>query len=175
MEKLVKHQYVLQMFSQYGELRPTNGFRVLASLLQRRRSPEANQILHDVWPSHGLLHYIYIFGCKLHCVQVLRSPILAALLHGTPATGVSQTLRYGKRMELRNFRRGRHLYSGGQPSRCASAHIVVFLLIEMLSGVWSQVSPRKHVLDGGAHWRNLANTIEPSMCVGDAAFFVKLL
>jgi len=30
-----------------------NGFRVLASLLQRRRSPEANQTLHDVWPSHG--------------------------------------------------------------------------------------------------------------------------
>jgi len=27
------------------------------------------------------------------CVQVLRSPILAALLHGTPAAGVSQTLR----------------------------------------------------------------------------------
>jgi len=33
-----------------------NGFRVLASLLQRRRSPEVNQTLHDVWPSHGLLH-----------------------------------------------------------------------------------------------------------------------
>jgi len=23
---------------------------------------------------------------------------------------------------------------------------------------------------GGAHWRNLANAIEPSMCGGDAAF-----
>jgi len=39
-----------------------NGFRVLPSLLQRRRSPEANQTLHDVWPSAGLVHYIYIFG-----------------------------------------------------------------------------------------------------------------
>jgi len=28
-----------------------NGFRVLPSSLQRRRSPEANQTLHDVWPS----------------------------------------------------------------------------------------------------------------------------
>jgi len=28
-----------------------NGFRVLASLLQRRRSAEANQTLHGVWPS----------------------------------------------------------------------------------------------------------------------------
>jgi len=38
------------------------GFRVLASLLQRRCSPEANQTLHDVWPSLGLVHYICIFG-----------------------------------------------------------------------------------------------------------------
>jgi len=38
-----------------------NGFRVLASLLQRRRSTEANQTLHDVSPSPVLLHYIYIF------------------------------------------------------------------------------------------------------------------
>ena len=35
-----------------------NGFRVLPSLLLRRRSPEANQTLHDVWPSPGLVHYI---------------------------------------------------------------------------------------------------------------------
>jgi len=71
-----------------------NGFRVLAALVQRRRSPEASQTLHDVWPSPGLLHYIYIFGgsCPLmefchvqssRYVQVLRFPILAALLHGT--------------------------------------------------------------------------------------------
>ena len=32
-----------------------NGFRVLPSLLQGRRSPEANQTLHDVWPSPGLV------------------------------------------------------------------------------------------------------------------------
>jgi len=87
------------------------GFRVLASLLQRRRSPEANQTLHDVWSSPGLLHYIYSFGsscpatkfCQVQYaryVQVLRSPILAALLHGTPAAGVSQTLRLGTRNRI---------------------------------------------------------------------------
>ena len=81
-----------------------NSFRYLASFIARHRSPEANQNLHDVWPSPVLLHYIYIFGssCPLtefrHMqnslyVQVLRSPILTALLHGTPAAGVSQTLR----------------------------------------------------------------------------------
>jgi len=30
-------------------------------------------------------------------------------------------------MELRNFRRGRHLYSAGRPSRLASVHILVRL------------------------------------------------
>jgi len=38
-----------------------NGFRILASLLQRRRSPEANQTLHDAWPFPGQVHYIYTF------------------------------------------------------------------------------------------------------------------
>jgi len=32
-----------------------NGFRVLAASLQRRHSTEANQTLHGVWPSPGLV------------------------------------------------------------------------------------------------------------------------
>ena len=32
------------------------------------------------------------------------------------------------------------------------------------------MSPRKHVLDGDAHWCNRLNTIEPSVFVGSAAF-----
>jgi len=66
-----------------------NGFRVLRSLLQRRRSPETNQTLHNVWPSPALAQCIYIFGCSCPLmefypvqnslyVQVLRSPILPA-------------------------------------------------------------------------------------------------
>jgi len=39
-----------------------NGFRVLASLLQRRRSMEANHTFHNVWPLPRLIDYIYIFG-----------------------------------------------------------------------------------------------------------------
>jgi len=88
-----------------------NGFRVLSSLLQRRRSPEANQTLNDVWLSPGLVHYMYIFrgSCpltefyqvqNLPDVKVLRSPILAALLYGTPAAGISQTLWRGTRNEI---------------------------------------------------------------------------
>ena len=81
-----------------------NRFHVLAALLQRRRSPAANQTLHDVWPSPGLVHYIYTFGgsspltefCQVQnslCVQVLRCHTLPALLHGTWVVGISQTLR----------------------------------------------------------------------------------
>jgi len=81
-----------------------NGFRVLAWLLQWRRSTNVNQTSYDVWPSPGLVHYVCIFGgsCPLTeffqvqtslRVQVLRSPIFAALLHSTRAVGVSQTLR----------------------------------------------------------------------------------
>jgi len=39
-----------------------NTLRVLASLLQRRRSMEVNQTLHYDWLSPDLVHYIYIFG-----------------------------------------------------------------------------------------------------------------
>ena len=114
-------QYLLHMFSQYGERRPTNGwdrlvslasqqiskgFCVLASLLHRRRSTEINQTLHDVWPSPELVHYIYCIysfaslapernsaRCKIYFAsQVLRYPILAALLHGTRSVDISQTL-----------------------------------------------------------------------------------
>ena len=53
-----------------------NGFPILDSLLQRRRSPEDNQTLHHVWPSPGLVRYIYIFhdSCP---VNSLKSPSLA--------------------------------------------------------------------------------------------------
>ena len=45
--------------------------------------------------------------------------VLAALLHGTLVVGVSQTAA---------FKRGRHLYSAGRPSRWAFAHISSFLM-----------------------------------------------
>jgi len=83
-----------------------NGFRILALLLCRCCSVEVNQTLHDVWPSPPLLHCTYIFwgSCSLTefcqaqnslCVQVLHSPVLAALLHGSRAVGVSKTLLRG--------------------------------------------------------------------------------
>ena len=103
-----------------------NGFRVLlASLLQRRCSTEANQTLHDVWPSHARLHYIYTFGgccpvtefCQVQnsvCVlQVLRSRI----------GSVTARHHCGCQPNFAALNTGRHLYSAGRPSRWALAHI----------------------------------------------------
>ena len=119
-----------------------NGFSVLPSLPQRRRSPEANQTLYDAWPSPGLVYYIYFFGGSysltefwpvqnslyVQVLRKLRSPIYwprycSALEQRASAKlcGVVQG------MELRNFRRGRHLYPAGRPSRWA--HILVFNLL----------------------------------------------
>ena len=75
----------------WGTAANFNGFCVLASLLRQRRSTEVNQTLIDVWPSPGLVHYIYILGgscpltefCQVQnslCIEVLRSPIFSALL-----------------------------------------------------------------------------------------------
>jgi len=107
-----------------------NGFCVLAALLQRRRSTEANQTLHGVWPSHGLVHYIYIFGgscpvtefCQvqnsLSILQVLRSCILVALLHGTWAVGASQTLRRWAQGGASYIRQGDHHVGHWPHSSC---------------------------------------------------------
>jgi len=145
--KLIKQQYFLQMSWQYGELRPISGWdrftslghpanfnrlRVLASLLQRRRSPEANQTLHDLWSSPELVHYIYIYTflgvfalpliefCHVQnslwsksCVLVYWQRYYTALQQRASAKlcGAVQG------MELRKFRRRRHLYSARRPSR----------------------------------------------------------
>jgi len=87
----------------WGTQANLNSFRVLASLLQRRRLPEVNQTLHDVWPSATLcIHFRGLLPLTEFClvqnllyIQVLRCHILAVLLHGTPATGITQTLRHG--------------------------------------------------------------------------------
>jgi len=113
-----------------------NGFRVLPSLLQRRRSPQANQTLHDAWPSPGLVHYVYVSGAlaplmqfcpvqNLLYVQILRSPILKTLLHGTPAAGVSQTLRRGTRNRPTELSQSPPPIFGWVAITLASAHILV--------------------------------------------------
>jgi len=54
------------------------------------------------------------------CVQILRSPILAALLHGTRAVGSAKLYGVVQGMEIRNFRSytadGHHVVGHGPHS-----------------------------------------------------------
>jgi len=102
-----------------------NGFRVFPSLLQRRRSTEVNQTLHDVWPSPGLVYYVYIFGgscplmdfvlCKIHLTS--KSCVLLFWQRYCTARQQRASAKLIQGMDLLNFRRGRHLYSAERPSR----------------------------------------------------------
>jgi len=101
-----------------------------------------NQTLHDVWPSPGLVHYIYTFSgafapwlnfarCKLHFAS--KSCVLLYWDWQHYCTALDQWASAKlcgvvQGMELRNFSRGRHLYSAGQPSRWTWAHILVVFL-----------------------------------------------
>jgi len=92
-----------------------NGFRIFVSSLHRRRLTEINQTSHGVGRLLRWCSLIIIFrgSCPLTefcqvqyslCVKVLRSRILAALLHGTlVASAIVCGMVQG--MELRNFRR----------------------------------------------------------------------
>jgi len=118
-KKLVKQQHLLHMLPQYGKLRPISGCDRFTSLghhskfqlvslvgfvtaptLLNGGQPNFAQCLVVSW----LVQHICIFGgscpltefCKLRnslCVQVLRYPTLAALLHSTRVVDGSQTLR----------------------------------------------------------------------------------
>ena len=118
-KKLVKQQYLLHMSAQYCELRPTSGWDRFESLQHPSKFQRATRLGFVTAPTSlnggqqnfagclaiswtGTL-YIHFGGscpltefCQLQnslCFQVLRSPTLAALLHGTRA--VSQTLCRG--------------------------------------------------------------------------------
>ena len=115
-----------------------NGFRVLASLLHRRRSTEVNQTLYDVWTSPGLVHYIYILGLLspngiLPGAKFTLRPSLAFSYIGSVTARHSSS---GRQPNFAAFSRGRQLYSAGRQSRWASAHIIVlsFFFLPSLSG-----------------------------------------
>ena len=102
-----------------------NGFPMLPSLLQRRHSTEANQTLHDVWPSPGLRQYINILGALapngiLKGVKFTLRPSLALSYIGSITARHSSSRRHPN---FASLSRGRHLYSAGRPSRWTLAHI----------------------------------------------------
>jgi len=91
----------------WGTLTNFNGFRVWASLLHRRRSPEVNQTLHYVWPSPGMVHYIIHF-------RGLLSPNRILLF-----SGAKFTLPPGLAFSYIGSITARHSSSGRQPNFAA--------------------------------------------------------
>jgi len=80
-----------------------NGFHVWQRYCSDVAQPKPTKLC-TVFGRYLGWYTTYIFGgscpipefCQVHnspCIQVLPSRILAASLHGTPAAGVSQTLR----------------------------------------------------------------------------------
>jgi len=128
-KKRVKQQYLFHMSSQYGELRPISGWDRFTSLGHPSKFQQVSRVgfitaptslngrqpnfARSLAPSSGLVQYRHFPGllllkkfCQVQnslCVQVLRSPILSALLHGSRAVGVSQTLRRGTRNGIKEF------------------------------------------------------------------------
>jgi len=149
-KKLVKQQYLLHMSHNMVDVSPLaaeiglvvwgtpanfNGFRVLAALLQRRRSTEANQTLQGVWPSPALVRNIYIFGdccpiigdcCPItEFCQVQSSVCILHLALSYFGSVTAQRLSSGRAPHFAALSTGRHLYSAGRPSCSELAHILV--------------------------------------------------
>jgi len=133
---------------QYGEHRCTNGWDRFTSLGHPNKFQRVSRLAFVTaatsltggqpnfarWPSAGLVHCIYILrgSCPLtEFYQVQNSlyvPNLVLLYWQRYCTALQQQTSAKlcgvvQEMELRNFHRGRHLYSAGRPSRWALAHI----------------------------------------------------
>jgi len=107
-----------------------NGFRVLASLLQRRRSTEANQTFNNVWPLPGLVDYIYIFGgcCSVtEFCQAQNSLCVLQVLRSLIGSVTAPQSSSGCEPNFTALNTGRHLYWAGRPSHWALAHILVYI------------------------------------------------
>ena len=143
------------MSFQYDEIRLTNGWDPLAGLGYPSKFQRLSRVGFVTAPtsliggqpnfarclavSWGGALYIHFRGplpltefCQVQSslyVQVLRSHILAALLHSTPLQQQASAKLCGvvHGMESRNFHRGRHLYLAGRPSGWPSDHILVYL------------------------------------------------
>ena len=153
-EKKLLNSNISSTWPQYGELRSTNDWDLLASLGHPSKFQPISRLGFVTAPTS--LNFARCLAVSWTCtytfsmalaswefcqvqnslyVQVLRSPILAELLHGT-AAGVSQTFRRGTRNGITKLsQRAPPVY--GRLSRWASAHILVFKCEE--SQIWRMI------------------------------------
>jgi len=168
-KKLVKQQYVLQMSPQYGELRPTNCCDLLASLGHPSKFQPvsrlgfvtaATSLNGGQWNFAGCLTVSWAATLYMHFEGLLPAnwfspaakftlrPSLAFSYIGSVTAQHSSSGRqpnfvaWYKEWNLRNFRRGRHIYLSGRPSRLASPTFY-------LQNIWV---PYLECLHWSSHW-----------------------
>jgi len=146
-KKLVKHQYLLHMFSRYGELWPVSGWDRLTSLghlskFQRLSrvgfvtaptslnggQPNFARCVAVSWASTLYIHFLGLLPPNgiLPGAKFTLRPTLAFSYIGSVT---ARYLRSGCQPNFAVLSRECHLCLAGRPSRWASAHILVSLKI----------------------------------------------
>jgi len=150
-KKFVKDQYVLHMFSQYGELRSTNCWDRFRSLehpskfqsLSHLGFVTAPTLLNGGQPnlarclaiSCGGTVHIHFWGLLApHAILpgakfTLRPSLVFSYICSVTARHSSIECQ----PNFAAFSSGRHLYSAGRQSRWASAHILVFITLRYIN------------------------------------------
>jgi len=156
-QKGMKQQYLLHRSSQYGELRPTNGWDLLAGLAHPPNF-HGFRILVSLYctdvTQRKSTKLCTMFGRLLGWYTIYRPTLLGLLMPrngilpgakftlraslGFSYIGNVVTARHsssGRQANFAAFSRGSHLYSADRPTRWASAHILVCDGMPNLPGV----------------------------------------
>jgi len=147
-----KQQYVLQISSQYGERRPTNGWDLLASLGHPSKfqpvcrlgfvtaptsfnggQPNFGRCLVVSWAGTLYVHFLSLFssngilpGTKFTLRPGLAFSYICSVTARHSSSGRQPNFAvWYTEWNYGTFRRRRHLYLAGRPSRLASADILV--------------------------------------------------
>ena len=104
-----------------------------------------------LWPSPGVMHYIYIFGgsCPDRILSRATFTLRPSLAFSCICSATARHLSSGRQPNFVAWYRGRHLYSAGWPS----AHILVSLVLTLstdggfLAGLGIQICGLRFSLD----------------------------
>ena len=130
------------------------------ALFHRIRYPGRRPILRKSgWRCRKKVHVRYLISWWVSCLCFVRLSLISFELYFSPHRSILR--RHGLLLQTESVSACR--------SVCLSWSWVMQNGWTDRDAVWD-VDSRKHALHEGEHWRHLANTIQRSMCGGDAAF-----
>ena len=153
-------------------------YRDWIGAVQKRLNRLRCRLCHGLWWVQGSMYWM---GSRFSCERTILRPDNSAVSCAQTAEPIEMLFGFWPRIGSIN-----HVLDGVQIPLCEGAifrgkDMPVYVrqhycelckmaeLIEMLFLLWTRVGRRKHVLHGRTHWRHRANTIEASVCGGDAA------